>query len=204
MARPNFRALRGASLTAALIGALIVQDGAWARGAGSSAGGNSAGGNSSSGSGSSSGASSSGSSGGGGGGGTVNISVYGHNPPTIVEVKPDTRAAETAIATCPEDDPRCIADALEAYAEALRKLPLPPELKHLPDVIVRAAHLVRAAKTKAQAVQAIKIAIAEVHKTISLLRADDPVVLKAETREGSFVAETLEVANNKLEKAVGL
>ena len=115
-----------------------------------------------------------------------------------------TRAAEAAISTCSDDDPRCIADALDAYAEALRRLPLPPELKHLPDVVARAAHQVRAAKTKAQAVKAIKAAIAEVHKTISLLKADDPVTLKAETRTGAFVAETLAVADNKLEKAVGL
>lgn len=50
----------------------------------------------------------------------------------------------------------------------------------------------------------MKIAIAAVHKTIALLRADDPVTLKAETREGAFVAETLQVASLKLKKASGL
>ena len=48
------------------------------------------------------------------------------------------------------------------------------------------------------------MAIAEVHKTIALIRADDPITLKAQTREGAFVVETLQVANDKLEKAVGL
>jgi hypothetical protein len=37
-----------------------------------------------------------------------------------------------------------------------------------------------------------------------LLKADEPIALQAETREGAFVAETLQVADRKLEKAVGL
>jgi hypothetical protein len=125
----------------------------------------------------------------------------GVDPP---EVKQETRAAEAAISVCSEDDPRCIADALDAFAEALRKLPLPPALKKLPDIVSHAAHQVRAAKTKAQAVAAIKVAIAEVKQTIALLKSDDPVILKAETRESSFVAETLQVADAKLERSVGL
>jgi hypothetical protein len=114
--------------------------------------------------------------------------------------------AESSVSACRDDDKDCIADALEAYADALRNLspPLPPHLRNLPDVVSRAAHRVREAKTKAQAVKAIKIAIAEVHKTIALLKADDPVMRQAETREGAFVAQTLAVASNKLEKAVGL
>jgi predicted RNase H-like HicB family nuclease len=158
-----------------------------------------------------------------GGGGSVGVNGGGHAPPSGssggpglltnlgvtdegAAVKSVTRAAEAAISKCPEDNPLCVADALDAYADALRNLspPLPPDLQTLPDVVSRAARRVRQAKTKAQAVKAIKIAIAEVHKTISLLKADDPVVLKAETRQGDFVAETLEVADNKLEKAVGL
>lgn len=122
------------------------------------------------------------------------------------DVKPITRSTEAAISQCAEDDRICVADALDAYAVALRKLspPLPPELSGLPDIVSRAAHRVRQAKTRAQATRAIKVAIAEVRKTISLLKADDPVVLKAETRQGTFVAETLAVAENKLEKASGL
>ena len=52
--------------------------------------------------------------------------------------------------------------------------------------------------------KALKVAIAEVHKSIALLKADDPAAVPAGTREGSFVVETLQVADNKLEKAVGL
>src|SRR5579883_1794797 len=137
-----------------------------------------------------------------------------HLPSTTVAPVPDggqgvqaaSRAAETAIDQCGRDDRLCIADALDAYAAALRNLspPLAPQLRGLPDVVSRAARRVRQAKTRAQAAKAIKIAIAAVHKTIALLKADDPVILKAETRQGAFVAETLAVAQNKLEKAVGL
>jgi hypothetical protein len=121
-------------------------------------------------------------------------------------VKTVTRSAEAAIGQCSQDDPICIADALDAYAAALRNLspPLPPDLQALPDIVSHAAHQVRQARTRAQATRAIKIAIAEVHKTIALLKADDPIVLKVETRQGAFVAETLAVAENKLEKASGL
>jgi hypothetical protein len=81
---------------------------------------------------------------------------------------------------------------------------LPLDLRGLPAIVSRAAHSVRIARTRAEATKAIKIAIAEVHKTIALLKADDPAELKAATRDGSFVAETLMVADGKLEKAVGL
>lgn len=102
------------------------------------------------------------------------------------------------------DQRECIAGALESYAEALRDLPLPPNLKGLPDVVFRAAHRVRIARTRQEAARAIKIAIAEVHKTIALLKADDQGTLAAEKRDGAFVAETLVVAEYKMEKADGL
>jgi hypothetical protein len=100
----------------------------------------------------------------------------------------------------------CVGDALDEYAAGLAQLRdnLPPQLAGLPDIVANAAQKVRAAKTKRQAAQAVKAAIGAVRKTIALLRADDPVVLAAQTREGNLVAETLQVADNKLEKAVGL
>ena len=114
--------------------------------------------------------------------------------------------AQNAISACAKDDLRCLADALEAYAEALRKLSpsLPPALRKLPDIISKAAHGVRAAKTKAEATRAIKIAIAEVHKTISLLTASDSFTQSVEKREGALVEQTLQVARVKLEEATGL
>jgi len=140
-----------------------------------------------------------------GGGYTQQIS--GASRAAVSYAKPATRAIEAAIDACRENfvgERQCIADALDAYAEALRELPLPPDLHGLPAIVSRAAHRVRAARTKAEATAAIKIAIAEVHKTIALLKADDSGALKAETRDGSFVAETLMVADNRLERAVGL
>jgi hypothetical protein len=74
----------------------------------------------------------------------------------------------------------------------------------LPGVVARAATRVRAARTRREAIHAVQIAIAAVHKSIALLKADDPVALRREAREGSFVEETLRVADNKLERAVGL
>ena len=81
---------------------------------------------------------------------------------------------------------------------------LPPALRDLPDIVAKAATRVRAAKTRREAIQAVKVAIEAVHKSIALLKADDPVALRRETRVGSFVEETLQVADNKLERAVGL
>lgn len=181
-----FRALCLAPLAALALGLMVETRNAQAAAAGADGGG------------------SSGSSSGGNGGPHFPSAVAA--PARIPEAKPVTRSAEAAISQCAEDDRICIADALDAYAAALRNLspPLPPELSGLPDIVSRAAHRVRQAKTRAQATRAIKVAIAEVRKTISLLKADDPVVLKAETRQGTFVAETLAVAENKLEKASGL
>jgi hypothetical protein len=113
-------------------------------------------------------------------------------------------AAQTAIGQC--RDATCVADALDNYAAALNSLypPLPVGLRKLPGIVARAAQRVRHAETRAQATRALKSAIAEVHKTLTLLRADDPIVLKVETREAALVTQTLAVAENKLEKAVGL
>jgi hypothetical protein len=150
---------------------------------------------------------------GGGGGGHAPPSIDG--PTTATDpgdaspgVKQATDAAEESIAACREDSEnvRCLADALDAYAAALRELSprLPRRLKSLPDIVSRAARSVRHSKNKPQALAAIRIAIAEIHKTLSLVRADDPVLRQVETRDSAMVAETLRVAGDKLEKAVGL
>jgi hypothetical protein len=154
-----------------------------------------------------SGAADSGSTGSAAAGGGYNPQTSRTSAQAVSYAKPATRAIEAAIDACRDSfvgERLCIADALDSYAEALRELPLPPDLRGLPAIVSRAAHRVRAARTKAEATAAIKIAIAEVHKTIALLKADDAGALKAETRDGSFVAETLMVADNRLERAVGL
>jgi hypothetical protein len=122
------------------------------------------------------------------------------------KVKAASDNAQAAIALCAVEAPSCVADALEAYADALEKLApqLPPRLRTLPGIIRNAAHKIRVAKTPAEAVRAVKVAIAQVHKSISLLRADDSATRQVGTREGAFVVETLQVASDKLEKATGL
>jgi hypothetical protein len=173
----------------------------------SSSSGSAASSGSSSSSSSGSGSAAAGSTGSAAGGGGYYQQISGPSTVAASYAKPATRAVEAAIDACRDSfvsERLCIADALDSYAEALRELPLPPDLRGLPAIVSRAAHRVRAARTKAEATTAIKIAIAEVHKTIALLKADDAGALKAETRDGLFVAETLMVADNRLERAVGL
>ena len=168
-------------------------------------------GSSSGSSGSSSSGSSSGSSGSSSGAGHNNVNIpLAPNAPVYNEVdssiKSITRGAEPAIDECDNRDFRCIADVLDNYAAALREIApqLPPAMRNLPDIVARAARRVRVARTRQEAIQAVKVAIDAVRKSIALLKADDPVALNRATRAGSFVAETLQVADNKLEKAVGL
>jgi hypothetical protein len=100
----------------------------------------------------------------------------------------------------------CVADALDRYAEALAAVAprLPPQLQDMPNVVARAARQVRAARTKGEAVKALRAAIAVIHKDISLVRAEDPATQQSATRSGGFVAETLAVASLSLQQAGGL
>jgi hypothetical protein len=124
----------------------------------------------------------------------------------LASVEAASSQAEQAVAQCSLDSPDCIADVFDAYAAALRELAphLPPQLRSLPTIVARAANKIRASRSSAEAVKAIKVAIAEVRKSITLLRADDGLTRQAGTREGSLVAQTLQVADAKLESAVGL
>ena len=119
-----------------------------------------------------------------------------------------SQQAQDQIAVCERNNFDCVADVLDTYADALRKLApsLPPALQSLPDVVSRAATQVRHAKTRAQAAKAMNVAIAEIHKTIALIKADDRIVVSydLESREATSVVNTLEVARDKLEKATGL
>jgi hypothetical protein len=142
----------------------------------------------------------------GGGGSQYGPPSPGGGDDAGLGVKALSRGAEAAIDECDYETPECVADVLDRYAAALRQIApqLPPALRNLPDIVARAATRVRASRTREEAVKALKVAIAEVHKSIALLKADDPAAVPAGTREGSFVVETLQVADNKLEKAVGL
>jgi hypothetical protein len=129
-----------------------------------------------------------------------------YGPDSGSAVKAITRATEHFLDQCDCPTQACVAKALEDYADALAEVApqLPLEMRNLPNIVYTAAHRVRAAHTRQQAEQALKVAIDAVHKTIALLRADDPVTLKAGTRAGGFVAETMQVASLKLEKSAGL
>ena len=142
----------------------------------------------------------------GGGGGTHSFTSFAGAPDPISALEVASQSADQAIGLCDASPRSCIANALDDYATALRALAprLPPEFRDLPIIVERAATKVRTARTKKEAIAAVTTAIAAVHKSIALLKADDPVALKAETRAGSFVIETLQVADDKLQKAVGL
>ncbi len=107
---------------------------------------------------------------------------------------------------CWLDTPDCVADALDRYAAALQQIAprLPPALRSLPAIVARAARRARAASSPQEAVLILRHAIAQVHKSIALLRADEPMVPAAATRAGGLVVATLQVAQDRLEKAVGL
>ena len=143
-----------------------------------------------------------------GGGSRASAGMFSTTDPGVVAstVKALSRGAQDAIDACDFYTTRCVADALDNYAAALRRIAprLPPPLRSLPDIVAKAATRVRIARTKDEAIRAVRNAIAEVHKSIALLKADDPITLKAETREGAFVVDTLQVADDKLERAVGL
>ena len=117
-----------------------------------------------------------------------------------------TRQAQNSVSSCSLDSPDCIADVLDKYAAALQQIAprLPPALRKLPNIVAAAARRARASRTPQEAMFVMRSAVAEVHKAIALLQADDPITFKAETREGALVAGTLLVAQYKLETAVGL
>jgi len=107
-----------------------------------------------------------------------------------------SQQAESALSVCWLDTPDCVADVLDRYAAALRQIAprLPPALRNLPGIVARAAKRARAATSAQEAVLILRHAIAQVHKSIALLKADDPVEQRADTRAGGFVVATLQVA----------
>jgi hypothetical protein len=121
-------------------------------------------------------------------------------------VKALSRDTQRYLRQCQCETQQCVADALDQYAQALAVVAprLPPDLQDLPNVVARAARRVRIARTKAAAVSALQEAIGVIHKDISLVRAEDPEASWRETRSGTFVADTLNVASLSLERAGGL
>ena len=124
-------------------------------------------------------------------------------PDPVGEVREASQAAQAAIQACNINAGTCVADALDAYATKLEALVprLPPQLHTLPGIVRGAAQKVRVARTKAEAVSAVKMAIVQVDKTIALLRAEDPNAAKIGSAVGRAVDQTLDVAENKLLRA---
>jgi hypothetical protein len=116
-------------------------------------------------------------------------------------------ATESYIQRCGCATQACIADALDTYAVALKKVAprLPPALRSLPKLVAEAAHKARAApsvRAAAHVVKAVAAAVQTVvHKAIALMRAADPDAVAAATRGGDLVAHTLDAAANALERA---
>jgi hypothetical protein len=76
-----------------------------------------------------------------------------------------------------------------------------------PQIIRRAAAKVRAAPTRRAARAAVTEAVREVRQRIALIRAEEPafrIVAETQTEQGTTIAASLEVAEAKLERAVGL
>lgn len=81
---------------------------------------------------------------------------------------------------------------------------LPKPLRSLPRIVAEAAHQVRVAKTKAEAVVALAHAVAVIHKDILLVSSEDVETGKPDRRSGDFVADTLKVASSELVNSGGL
>jgi hypothetical protein len=125
-----------------------------------------------------------------------------------------SRLFESQVERCELNDPmilfhRCVADALEDYADRLEepKVALPQATRPIPKIVRRAAARVRAAPDRQKAHAAVVEAVQEVRKSIELIRADDPdlvPVAETQTRQGAIIAASLDVAGAKLERAIGL
>ena len=114
--------------------------------------------------------------------------------------------SQQAITRCDTAAAACVAEELDRYANWIESVApqLSPELRVLPTIVRQAASGVRTAKSRREAVRAVEVAIAEVRKSIKLLRIDDPDIRETATREVSLSVETLSVASAKLEKATDL
>jgi hypothetical protein len=103
----------------------------------------------------------------------------------------------------------CIATAMTIFADDLEKpeVALPEPTQPAPQIIRTAARKVRDAPDRETARAAVAEAVVEVRETIELIRADEPVfatLADMQTRQGDIIVAGLEVAEAKLERAVGL
>jgi hypothetical protein len=140
--------------------------------------------------------------------------IFGVTRRALEATEAASRRFRRNIDRCPLSDPmlefnRCIAEALEIYADELEQpvVALPPPLKPVPTVIRRAAAKVRAAPTRKAARAAVAEAVKQVRKSITLIKAEEPAfasLADMQTRQGTIIAQNLERADAKLERAIGL
>ena len=79
-----------------------------------------------------------------------------------------------------------------------------PPMRVLPAIVRRAAEGVRTARSKSEALRAIRVAIGDIHAHIDLLRVEDPDAKAQTTREANLTVDTLVVARDSLERATNL
>ena len=117
-----------------------------------------------------------------------------------------SEAAKAHVEACACAGRDCIADVLDAYAAKLAVVAprLPARLRNLPSVVSKAAKRVRAAKSLREAVKVLRVAVTTVNKEIELIRAGGSETASASTRGGELVADTLEFAAARLERAAGI
>ena len=114
------------------------------------------------------------------------------------------------IERCRDISQQEVGDALDRYADALEiiieKLPpkLRQQLRHIPAIVHAAAVRARAAPTRVAAVRVLHQAIAQVHREIMLVRADDPDDARIRTAVSTGVSGVLNSAALALTRAEGI
>ncbi len=99
-----------------------------------------------------------------------------------------------------------IADALDEYAAKLRILAprLPPALRNVPAIVAEGARLVRAARSRSEAIAVLHQTVAAIHKEIALVLSEDPQTRGRELRDGDVVAGALDRTSVALVNSGGL
>ena len=119
-------------------------------------------------------------------------------------------ATSQYVERCRDASQEDIANALDRYADALeiiiQKLPpkLRAQLRHIPALVRAAAVRARAAPTRAAAVRVLKQTVAQVHREIMLVRAEDPDSQRIRNAVNTGVSGVLNSAAVALARAEGI
>jgi len=117
-----------------------------------------------------------------------------------------SQSLENYFKHCQNPTQTTIANALDEYAAKLQVLAprLPPALRNVPAIVAESARRVRAARTRSEAVAALRQTVAAVHKEIALVLSEDPETRSREVRDGDVIAGALGGANVALVNSGGL